>query len=188
MAMIAVPISSDVSRLFREIDVDGHRDPSDHVTLFYLGEDLSLDTVLDIIPIMHKVVEGLSPFEASVGRITSFPKGEESKEYPIIAEVKSEKLIELREKIRKLLDKNKIEYSKEHSDYKPHITLSWNKKRQKNIRLPIKAKWMINQIALFGGDEADSKIFINFPFSLGVEKKSSDFILEFAGEFLKATS
>jgi 2'-5' RNA ligase len=187
MAMIAIPISPDVSRLFREIDIDGHRDPSDHITLFYLGDDISIDTILDIIPIIHKVVEDLRPFEATVGKITSFPKGEDKKEYPIIAEVKSEKLMEIREKIRKMLDKNKVEYSDDYDEFRPHITLSFNKKRQKNLRLPTKAKFMITQIALFGGDEADSEIFVNFPFSLGVEKKSSDSIVELAEVFLKAS-
>jgi 2'-5' RNA ligase len=186
MAMIAIPVSPDVSRLFREIDVDGHRDSSDHITLFYLGENLKMDTILDIIPILNKVAEDLKPFDAMVSRITTFPKGEESKEYPVIAEVKCEKLLEIREKIRKMLDKNKIDYDDTYSEYKPHITLSYFKKKQKNIRLPVKAKFMINQIALFGGDEADSRIFVNFPFSLGVEKNASDKLLDLSEEFLKA--
>ena len=150
MAMIAIPLSVDTSRLFREIDVDGHRDSSDHVTLFCLGDDIN-------------------------------PKGE--KGYPVIAELKSDKLLELREKIRKLLEKNKIKYDNTFKEYKPHITVSWGKKKPGKIKFPEKAKLLITQLALYGGDNADSRIFVNFPFSLGVEKKAEDHLLSLTNWF-----
>ncbi len=175
MAMIAIPLSVDTSRLFREIDVDGHRDSSDHVTLFCLGDDININTVLDIIPILYEVSSKIRPFEATCSKITTFPKGE--KGYPVIAELKSDKLLELREKIRKLLEKNKIKYDNTFKEYKPHITVSWGKKKPGKIKFPEKAKLLITQLALYGGDNADSRIFVNFPFSLGVEKKAEDHLL-----------
>ena len=186
MSMIAIPISQDVSRLFREIEVDGARDPSDHITMFYLGDDVKLDTIVDIIPILYECSSEMSPFEATCSRITTFPKGNNG--YPVIAEIKSDKLVDLRNKIKKMFDKNKIEYDDKFPDYKPHITLAYSKKKPKNIKIPSKFKWSINQMALYGGNEADSRIFVNFPFTFGVEKKAADMIEELSEMFVKITS
>lgn len=181
MAMIAVPLSQETSRLFREIEIDGHRDVSDHITLFYLGDEVKINTILDIIPILYEVTSGMRPFEATCSRITTFPKGKNG--YPVIGEIKCDLLHELREKVKKLLDKNKIDYDNTFPDYKPHLTLAYCKKKPKNIKLPIKTKIPINQIAIYGGDNADAKIFVNFPFSLGVEKSAADQILELSCKF-----
>lgn len=182
MAMIAIPLAQDTSRLFREIEVDGHRDPSDHITLFYLGDDLKLDTLMDIIPILYEVTNDMKPFEVICSKLTSFPKGNYG--YPFYAEIKSDQLKEIRNKIKKLLDKNKIDYNNNFPDYNPHVTLAYCKKKPKNIKLPYKLRFPLTQIALYGGDEVDSKFFVNFPFTLGVEKKSNiDIINKLANDF-----
>jgi 2'-5' RNA ligase len=186
MAMIAIPLSPDTSRLFREIEVDAHRDSSDHITIFYLGDDVDTNKLFDIIPIIYEAVKDVKPFEATCNRISTFPKGQ--KGYPVIAELKCDPLIELRNKLKKMLDKNKIDYDTTHEDYRPHTTLGYAKKKPKNIKLPTKAKLPINQIALYGGDRADSRLFVNFPFSLGVEKKAADKLIELANAFYEMTS
>jgi 2'-5' RNA ligase len=185
MAMIAIPLSTETSRLFREIDVSGYRDSSDHITLFYLGDRISIKTVLKIIPILYEVSSGIRPFEAQCSKITSFPKGDDG--YPIIAELKSDILLEIRENIKTLLDKNKIKYDNTFPEYKPHITVSRDKNKPPKIKLPEKAKLPITQLALYGGDNANGRIFVSFPFSLGVEKQASDRALMFSSLFLTHT-
>jgi 2'-5' RNA ligase len=172
MAMIAIPIAADVSRLFRSIPVSGARDPSDHVTMFYLGDDINLNVILDIIPVLYEMTLNVKPFEVTCSKITSFSKGKNG--YPVIGLIKSDPLLELREKIKKLLDRNRIKFDNTFSDYKPHVTLSHSKKRQKTIKLPQKYSWKVNQVSLYGGDETDSRIFVNFPLDLGVEKTAID--------------
>lgn len=50
--MLAIPIQPDISRLFQEFDLDIERDPSDHITMFYFGDDLPISKVLKIIPVV----------------------------------------------------------------------------------------------------------------------------------------
>lgn len=183
MAMIAIPISPDTSRLFREIEIDGHRDPSDHITMFCLGDDIPIKTIQEIIPIIYKITSALSPFEVTCAKISTFPKGD--KGYPVIAEIKSNELIELRKKIASALKRNKIPFDNTFKEYQPHITLAYAKKRPSKIKLPEKATIVVNQIAIYGGDNADSKIFVNLPFSLNVNSKTAK-ILEFSDMFVKA--
>lgn len=185
MAMIAIPLAQDTSRLFREIEVDGARDPSDHISLFYLGDSLDIKKLLKMIPVVYEIVSNYSPIEITCSKITKFPKGEYG--YPVIAEVKSPKLMELRESLKEAFDNSKIKYDNKFPEYHPHVTLAYSKKRPKNIRLPNKAKFMANQVAIYGGDEVDSKLFINFPLSLGVQKTAQDKLLELSNVFYKSS-
>jgi 2'-5' RNA ligase len=167
MAMIAIPISPDTSRLFKEIEIEGNREPCDHITMFYLGDNIPFKTILEIMPILYKVTSNTLPFEINCSKITTFPKGEYG--YPIIAELKSKELMEIRKKILSSLRRNHIKIDNSFKEYRPHITLAFAKKRAK-IKLPEKMTLMANQIALYGGDTADSKIFVNFPFTLNAGK------------------
>lgn len=170
--MIAIPVSQDVSRLFQSIEVDGHREPSNHITLFYLGDNININVIIDIIPILYEATLDIKPFDLTCSKIKTFPKGKYG--YPVIAEIKSDQLTELRSKIKKMLDRNKIDYSDKFPEYNPHLTLSYSKKKPKSIKFPQKYKWTANHLSLFGGDEVDSKIFVNFPFDLGVKKEAMD--------------
>lgn len=178
--MIAIPISQDISRLFREIKIDADRDPSDHITMFYLGDDVKPNVLFKIIPIIFELSSEMRPFSVSSSKITSFPKGEDG--YPVIAEIKSNDLLEFRKKLAKALDKNKIEYAKNFKEYKPHITLGYADDKPEDIKIPEKVNIQINQVSLYGGNRADAKLFVNFPFSLGIKEKSAS-ILALADSF-----
>lgn len=182
MAMLAVPLSRDVSRLFTQVDVPGQRDPSDHITLFFLGNEISIDTIGKLVPIIHKVTSELRPFMVSCKRITTFPKGENG--YPVIAQLQAPQLQEIREKIKRIFDRKGVSYDETHSEFNPHVTLSYSKKKPKNISFP-KIQWQVNEIALFGGDSHDERVYVNFPFSLGIERKAA-YVEELAACFSKA--
>jgi len=163
MAMLAIPIQPDISRLFQEFDLDMERDPSNHITLFYFGDDLPISRILKIIPIIFNITEDLRPFLASASEYSFF---ESDDVYPIICPVKSKELMSLRNKIRHALDDDKIKYDKKFPEYKPHITLGFSKdKPPKNTKFP-KVEFTISQLSLYCGDTTDTKLFINFPFTI----------------------
>jgi 2'-5' RNA ligase len=170
MAMIAIPLSLDISRLFREVEIDslGARDASDHITMFYLGDEIPIKKLVKIIPIVFDITSKTKPFSASCSKIISFPEGK--KGFPIIGEVKSSELLKFREQIKKEFKKNKIKFDEKFPEYKPHVTLGYSKTKPSSIKFS-KTNWSITQVGLYGGDEADSKFFVNFPFTLGIEKK-----------------
>lgn len=184
MAMIAVPISRDIARLFTQIDVPGEREPSDHITLSYLGDKLQTSTITKLMPLILEITSKTSPFLVTCKRITTFPKGD--KGYPIIAQLQSEPLNNLREKIIRVMDRQGIEYSKKYPEFKPHVTLSFSKKKIKNIRFN-KIQWLINSVSLYGGDETDEKIYCQFPFSLDIVSKKAAYIEALANEFRAKT-
>jgi 2'-5' RNA ligase len=169
MAMIAIPISDDVGRLFRQVDVLGERDPSDHMTMFHLGEDIKLDQILLATRAIYRVTSKMEPFTVSCKRITTFPKVD--KMYPVIAKVDSKGLLPLRKSIESELKRSGVRYDKTHEDYNPHVTLGYSKKKPKNITFP-KIEWQVNSVCLYGGDVHDERLFVSFPFSLGISKKA----------------
>lgn len=171
MAMLAIPISQDISRLFQEFDLDIEKDPSNHITLFYFGDDIPISKILKIIPIIFDITENLQPFTVTTSGYSSFDSDDT---YPIICPIKSQKLISLREKIRQCFDDSKIKYNNEFPDYKPHITLGYSKDKPKNVKFP-KLEFTISQIALYAGDTADTKLFINFPLTITKSAKLNIF-------------
>lgn len=182
MAMLAIPLSRDISRLFTQVDVPGARDPSDHITLFFLGDEIPIETVGKLVPIIHQVTSELRPFMVSCKRITTFPKGENG--YPVIAQLQAPQLQEIREKVKRIFDRKGINYDNEtHPEFNPHVTLSYSKKKPKNISFP-KIQWQVNELALFGGDGHDERVYVNFPFSLGIERKGA-YIERLADRFAK---
>lgn len=180
MAMIAVPVSRDVSRLFTQVDVPGERESSDHITLLYLGDKVQVATIAKLMPLILEVTSKMSPFLVTCKRITTFPKGD--KGYPVIAQLQSEPLHELRTKLARILERQGIEYSKQFPEFNPHVTLSYSKKKVKNMRFD-KIQWLVNCVSLYGGDEADERVYCQFPFSLNIAKKKSAYIEALADEF-----
>jgi 2'-5' RNA ligase len=163
MAMLAIPIQPDISRLFQEFDLDIERDPSNHITMFYFGDDLPMSKILKIIPVIFELTSELKPFTASTSNYTYF---ESDDKYPIICPVKSKGLVNLRNKIQNIFDKKKIKYDKKFPDYKPHITLGYsNEKPKKNTKFP-NMEFTVSQIALYAGDSSDTKLYVNFPFTI----------------------
>lgn len=170
MAMIAIPVTHDIGRLFESLDVEGDRRPSDHITVFYLGDDLPIKKIVKIIPVIFEITSKMKPFKVSTNVITTFDEGKHG--YPVIAKLQSKELEKLRNDLKKAFDDNKIKYDIKFKEFKPHLTLSYSPEKIKDIKFP-KIEFLISQISIFGGDEVDEKVFINFPFSLGIKKKAA---------------
>lgn len=183
MAMIAIPVPESVGRLFRSIEVPGERDNSDHITMFYLGDNLSINKIVKIIPVVYKLVSELEPFLITTRKIVTFPKGD--KGYPVIAPVEGANLHEIRKKLKRAFDSKGIEYNNKFPEYKPHVTLSYSKKKPKHIRLP-KTQWQVNEIAIYGGDSCDEKIFVKLPLGLKIIERKAAYIDQLASLYKKS--
>ena len=180
MAMLAIPIQPDISRLFQEFDLDIERDTSNHITLFYFGDDLPMSRILKIIPIIFDLTEDLEPFTASTSNYSFF---ESDDTYPIICPVKSKGLVSLRKKIQSGFDKSKVKYDKKFPDYHPHITLGYSNDKPKNTKFP-KVEFTISQLALYCGDTSDTKMYVNFPFTIN----KFSYLDNLSGKYLKYAS
>lgn len=172
--MIAIPVPHDVGRLFRSVDVPGERDPSDHITLFYLGDDVPLKTIIKAIEPTFKVTSDTKPFTVSSSKITTFKKGDDG--YPVIARLDSKELHEFHSKLKRALKKEKVNFSDKYPEYKPHVTLGYcHDEKIDDIKID-KVSWLVDEIAIYGGDSHDERIYISFPLNLNILKKSSSYI------------
>jgi 2'-5' RNA ligase len=179
MALVGLKIPAEVSRLLVNIDVPGKRDKSDHLTMLYIEDDLSPNVVAKICKVMPGLLDKHKPFEAFIKKITCFSKGDDG--VPIIGEVVSDELIKLRSDLADLFDEEKIKYSKKFPDFNPHVCLSYNKTKFKNIKLPTPIKWMVTEVIIWCGSESDNGIVVSFP----LYSKSSNAILMLADSFSK---
>lgn len=172
MAMLAIKVSESESRIFRGIDVPGDRDESDHITLFYFGDNIPIKSLAKVMSLVLEITEKFKPFHVETNKITTFSKG--NKGYPIIADINSDDLQKLRKKIKKVFDENKVSYSNKFPTYKPHITLSYSKEKIDDLKIN-KCKWVVSEIALYGGDSDVERVYVSFPFG-GSIKKHAEYI------------
>lgn len=183
MTMLSVPIPQNISNLLQEIEVPGQiavKDKSDHLTLFFF-EEFNMDDVLKIIPLISEVVKEIKSFNMSVDSYTTFPS---EGDVPVICKVKNKDIIKMREKIKKVLDKNDIKYSTKYKDFNAHITLEYNKEKVKDCKFN-EIIWPVNNIALYCGDSNNQTLYVEFPFGSNKEKYSSEFLNELSGRFEK---
>src|SRR5689334_15345551 len=158
MAMLAVPISQDISRLFQQIDVEAERDQSDHITVIYFGDNMPIKQISKLLPPMFGLTSEMKPIEAEIQKITCFPEGKHG--FPVIAEIKSQGLQDFRKNILKILDNNKIKYEDAYPEYRPHITLGYAKEKIKDTKID-KFKFSISEVKLYGGDSHDERVSVN---------------------------
>ena len=168
MAMLAIPITKSVSRLFQGIDVDGTRDKSDHVTMVYFGDNIKINKIVKVIPILFEILSETAPFTIKTNKITTFSKGDDG--YPVIAAIKSKELQDLRNKIIEEFEKKKVKFDNKYPNYNPHVTLSYSEEKVKDINIET-CEWQVNEISLYCGDVSDTRMFVNFP--LGLKTKSA---------------
>lgn len=182
MAMLAIPISDDISRLFRALKFEeiGKPDVADHITLFYFGDNFSLNNIIKATKAIYEITSEQNPFKISTNKIVQFSEGKYG--FPLVAEINSKDLEKFREEIKKKFDKAKVKYNTKFKDFKPHLTLGYTTEKIKDIKFD-KIEFSVNEIALYGGDEYKENIFVSFPFCLGM-KKSSNYLNQLSRKFL----
>ncbi len=164
MAMIALKVPKDVARVLATLDVPG-RVPTDdfHVTLAYLGDGVSAETLAKAVQALLGVAQETTPFTMAVDHVDTFPKGDDG--FPVICPVGSKEVHALREKVVRALDTMGVDYSKKWPVFRPHVTLGYSEEDVKKTSFP-KVEWGAGEVLLFGGDWGDGRFLATFPFAL----------------------
>lgn len=190
MAFLGIKVPLEVGRLLRGIDVPGiNEGPSEyHITLLCFEDNWKLSEVSKALEATYEIVSNIKPFLVKTDTVTCFPK-REGKPIPIIAKVESKELHDLRDKLAKKFDKEKIDFSKTFKDFKPHITLSYYDSEKEIDKINIDpVEFSVQEIVLWAGDHGDDRLFITFPLKAPQSEKKSSFLWQKAHMFCKIAS
>lgn len=174
MAFVGLRVPHETARLLGGLEVPGKKEPvsSFHVTMFYFGDEVDIDTLAEIIRVTYGVTSETKPFTVRTSQVTSFPKGDDGT--PIICRIESDALHDLRDKIREAYEASEVTFNNKFPDYRPHVTLAYDPEAGdfEEQRIPT-VEWGAHELVLWGGDEGDDKLVVNFPFALGDLDKSA---------------
>ncbi len=174
MPLLGIKIPKNISDILSKLDVPGIKEDSSgyHITLLYF----KVASIKDILEAAEEILEltSKSPiFNIKFDNIECFPEGDDG--VPIICPVVSDDLFSFHKKLKTKIDKTNLDYSKKFPEYKPHITLSYNKEKIKSFELePI--EYSVSEIIFWCGDNMDEKMTITFP--LNIEKKANMHLFE----------
>lgn len=176
MAFLGIKIPSNIGQLLSEVEVPGEKSsPSElHITLFYF-DNFSIDDATKLLEVVYKLTTKIKPFNVKTNTVSHFPGwgDKDDKKCAIIAKITSEDLHNFRNKLADDLDKANVEFSKTYKDYKPHITLSYSKEEPEDFDLPDTIEFTVSEITLWGGQEMNDKLIVDFPLSYGKTEKNS---------------
>lgn len=168
MAMIAIRVPKDTAKLMEKmaeaIPGDSQTASDMHITLVYLGDGVTVDTLSKVMLACHGVTSKTPPFSLEVNRIESFEPGE--KGTPIILPVVSNDLHDLQRAVREALDVAGIDYSKKWPEFKPHVTLSYVKGMRGSGPLPSAIKWGAFELTVYGADHGNGGVSVVMPFEM----------------------
>ena len=169
MAFIGFEVPAEVGRLLSSIEVEGEREPLDHlhVTMIFLGSKIPVESIMDAAAVLHDVAEEADPFTCLIDHTDHFEPGEHSEgKYPIICPIVSPPLHKLREELAKSLGDAKVDFAKNFPDYKPHVTLSYADEAPKPQKFsPL--KWEVYELILWGGDSGEDRVTVRVPLRHG---------------------
>jgi 2'-5' RNA ligase len=166
--------------MLAKIDVPGEKVSTSemHITLLHLGDDWPVAELCKALEPTFEVISQTQPFLVKMEGASHFPKGPNSdSKFPIISRVKSKELHDLRDELAKAYDKEKIEFSKLHKDYKPHVTLAYSEDEPDDVEFAHPVEFVVQEIVLWGGDHGDDRIFVTFPLA-GPEKTKNAVLLQ----------
>jgi len=172
MAFIGLKVPHETARLLAQVEVDGDRADlsSMHITMIYLGKALSIEAIATATQVAFEVTSKTQPFTVSTQLVTSFPPNPDDG-IPIIARIESEPLHTLQKALLAAFDAAGVEYDRKYPEYKPHVTLAYNKsdKKPEDQKIP-PVEWGAGELVLWGGDKGDEKLVVTFPFALALSK------------------
>lgn len=180
MAFLGIRVPHETGRLLSKIEVPGEKVSTSemHITLLHFGDEWPISEISKSLEATYEVVSKTQPFLVTMEKATHFPKGPGSdSKFPIISRVSSKELHELRDSLAKEFDKEKVEFSKLHKDYKPHITLSYSDDEPDDVEFTHPVEFVVQEIVLWGGDHGDDRIFVTFPLA-GPENTKNAVLLQ----------
>ena len=176
MAFLGIKVSDNIGQLLSKVDVPGEKtSPSEmHITLFYF-ENFSIDDVIKSLEVIFELTTNTKPFNVKTNMVSHFPGwgDKDDKKCAVIAKITSDDLHKFRDKLADDLDDANVEFSKTYKDYKPHITLSYSQKEPEDFDLPDAIEFTVSEIALWGGEEMNDKLIVDFPLSYDKTEKNS---------------
>ncbi len=183
MAMIALPIPFEVSKLLSKIKVPGDKTPMEeyHITLFSLNDNLKLKDIEEVIEPVFELAKKTQPFKIILKDFTTFDGKDK---IPVICRLNTEEIFKFREALRKKLDKAGIEYSKKFPEFKPHVSLSYHDTKVKDKSFD-KIIFEADSVAIYCGDSGKEKMYVECPFGKEIKKKSADMLYAECEAFYK---
>jgi 2'-5' RNA ligase len=173
MAFLGLAVPAPTARILSEVDFGkfGDREPPGqfHITMCYLGKEVPIEKVAQMIAPILGVVAETKPFTVSTSRVTTFPANPEDGT-PIIALIDSNELHAFRAKVCEALKGAGVSFSEKYA-YTPHVTLGYSQDplvdADKAIDFTIPTvEWGAHEIVLWGGDTGDNRLIVTFPFSV----------------------
>jgi len=175
MAALMLQIPHETARILHEVDVPGDKTPEDpHVTVMYLGSDVPVETIAEMLPILYGVTSKTLPFSVSTKHVSTFPPGKDG--VPVIAQIESKALHELNAALRSAFDGAGIPYDKKFPEFKPHTTLAYDPNHETHGQLSIdipELSWGAHELVLWGSDRGTGRLVVTFPFSFSAVKVAS---------------
>jgi 2'-5' RNA ligase len=176
MAFVGLAVPTSTSRLFSDIDVPGDKTPRDqhHVTLIYVGDNLPIDTLAEVIKATYSVTAQTRPFTVRTTRVASFPvNGDDQDGHPVIAHIESDELHVLRANLADHFKDARVDFNQKFPKYKPHVTLAYAPAAVEEFRIPT-IEWGAHEVILWGGDHGDQKLTVTFPLALSPSVTAAD--------------
>ncbi len=182
MAFLGIKIPHEVGRLLKKIDVDGKKVPDSeyHITIAHFEDNWPVSDAAKTLETTFEVLKNFKPFKILIKNISCFPKGENG--VPILAKVDSKELQKLNKKLKAAYGKKRIEFSKIHKEFKPHITLSYSDKTIDEKKIDT-IEFIVHEIVLWCGDNGDDRLFVTFP--LENKQSKNSFLINKADIFYK---
>jgi 2'-5' RNA ligase len=173
MAALMFAVPDDTARILKELDVpEGSPEQSSHITVAYLGEDVPIETIAELLPVLHSVTARTVPFSVSTSRITTFPAGDDG--VPVIAAVESPELHAFQAALCSAMERGGIEYSRRFPVYKPHVTITYAEDPDTEFELSFpEISWPCHELLLWGSNKGNGRLVVKFPLSLPMGKVAS---------------
>jgi len=135
-----------------------------HVTVVYLGDDVPVETLGELVPTIYSVTASVKPFSALTHTVSTFPEGDNG--VPVIALVDSPALHQLKDRICAALDSVGYEYDTRFPQYKPHVTLAYGPSHVAGLEAQIRpVSWEVGDVWLWGANRGTGELMVKFPFA-----------------------
>jgi 2'-5' RNA ligase len=168
MAFLFLKVPHETARLLHDVEVPGEKSHIEemHITLLYLGKGIPFINIAKAMMVCHEVLEHQQPFLMRISKISTFPENPDDG-VPIICPVESPELMIFQKTLANEFNKFGLEYDKKFPDFKPHVTLAYDKNSDfKESPLPMPMIWAAQSMSIWGGDRGDGPAEINMPFTL----------------------
>lgn len=162
MAFIGIKVPDGAAQELSKIDVPGEKLPPEekHITLFYIGKQVPLKDAMRAGAVCALFARMSEPFQVGTARVTCFPENPDDG-VPIICPIVSPDLMRFRARLASAFDRYGVGYSKKYPDYKPHVTLSYDRQPIPDMDIqPV--VWKVDRFVLWAGDDMDEGLSMQF--------------------------